>query len=56
MTNFYDTLKFICDVIYYRKEISAGNRGKDVFELLDLYSSSKSEDAEENIKTLERFF
>lgn len=48
--------KFICDVIYYRKEISAGNRGKDVFELLDLYSSSKSEDAEENIKTLERFF
>ena len=48
--------KFICDVIYYRKEISAGNRGKDVFELLDLYSSSKSKDAEENIKTLERFF
>lgn len=49
--------KFICDVIYYRKEISSGNRGKDVFELLDLYSSSKSEeDAEENIKTLERFF
>ena len=48
--------KFICDVIYYRKEISAGNRGKDVFELLDLYSSSKSQDAEENIKTLERFF
>ena len=48
--------KFICDVIYYRKEISAGNRGKDVFELLELYSSSKSEDAEENIKTLERFF
>jgi hypothetical protein len=48
--------KFICDVIYYRKEISAGNRGKDVFELLDLYSSSKSEDAEENIKMLERFF
>lgn len=48
--------KFICDVIYYRKEISAGNRGKDVFELLDLYSSSKSENAEENIKTLERFF
>lgn len=48
--------KFICDVIYYRKEISAGNRGKDVFELLDLYFSSKSEDAEENIKTLERFF
>lgn len=48
--------KFICDVIYYRKEISAGNRGKDVFELLDLYSSSKSEDAEENIKTLELFF
>lgn len=48
--------KFICDVIYYRKEISASNRGKDVFELLDLYSSSKSEDAEENIKTLECFF
>ncbi|MBS6284244.1 MAG: DUF262 domain-containing protein [Haemophilus parainfluenzae] len=48
--------KFICDVIYYRKEISAGNRGKDVFELLDLYSSSKNKDAEENIKTLERFF
>lgn len=48
--------KFICDVIYYRKENPTGNRGKDVFELLDLYSSSKSEDAEENIKTLERFF
>lgn len=48
--------RFICDVIYYRKEIPIGNRGKEVFELLDLYSSSKSEDAEENIKTLERFF
>ena len=48
--------KFICDVIYYRKGISASDRGKDVFELLELYSSSKSEDAEENIKTLESFF
>lgn len=48
--------RFICDVIYYRKEIPIGNRGKEVFELLDLYSSSKSEDAEKNIKTLERFF
>lgn len=48
--------KFICDVIYYRKGTSASDRGKDVFELLKLYSSSKSKDAEENIKTLERFF
>lgn len=48
--------KFICDVICYRQGELPISRSDDEFDLLQQYFSAKSEQAIENIKTLENFF